>query len=278
MTGEAPFEDEYFKALALPTGDVSSESFAAKRAALDRAHSLRQFEIENYWKRGTYFWAFQLAAFALLGLIWRAYAQDQLTQNVLLLPAGLGAITALVGLLTAKGSKFWQENWESHVDLLEAALEGRLTQTVIVRSGIQWSVTRVNERLFWLLLIGWCVLFVGVATKGSGLISESLQPWLGLIALFVSFWVIIWDSKSKLKGMSYFSDAKNWQPTDAEKNSGCLGTARAIVKVAWKKFRAFVPWIANDSPSASQIILRDTVAGKAKTPVQPNVQKGEPKT
>ena len=40
-------------------------------AAHKRAYALRNFEIEHYWKRATYFWAFQVAIFAAFGLLWK---------------------------------------------------------------------------------------------------------------------------------------------------------------------------------------------------------------
>ena len=39
-----------------------------QKAALNRAHEIRKFEIELYWKRATYFWLLQAAVFTALGL------------------------------------------------------------------------------------------------------------------------------------------------------------------------------------------------------------------
>src|SRR5262245_36084396 len=107
------FRERYLEALDIdPVKDVSE-----LKAAHARAHEIRKFEIDLYWKRAAYFWAFQLIAFTALGLLLRDgdFAQTRL----LLIPAGIGAVTAFAGYLTARGSKFWQENWEAHVDLLE---------------------------------------------------------------------------------------------------------------------------------------------------------------
>jgi hypothetical protein len=40
--------------------------------------------------------------------------------------AGLGILTALVNTLSICGSKFWQKNWERHIEKLEDEQEGRL--------------------------------------------------------------------------------------------------------------------------------------------------------
>jgi hypothetical protein len=117
------FRDRYFEALGL---DPSDDQHKGRRAAaLDRAHDIRIFEIELYWKRAAYFWAFQAIPFAAIAL---SVEHGTLHVGVPLLGAVvLGALTGTTGWLTAKGSKFWQENWEAHVELLEGPSgEGRL--------------------------------------------------------------------------------------------------------------------------------------------------------
>lgn len=146
----------YKNRLKLPTGEVAGP----RKAALDRAHDLRRFEIENYWRRATYFWGFQLVAFGAVALS----AKDGRVFPELILPVSvLGAVTAFAGVLTAKGSKFWQQNWEGHVDLLEDEVEGRLHQTALVRDRLERSVSKVNERLLALLAAGWVAIFLAAA-------------------------------------------------------------------------------------------------------------------
>jgi hypothetical protein len=66
---------------------------------------------------------------------------------LLLISASIGVITAFAGYLTANGSKFWQENWEAHVDLLENEIGVRLTQVMLCREPPQFSVSRINRFL-----------------------------------------------------------------------------------------------------------------------------------
>src|SRR5580658_2201060 len=127
------FRKHYFEALG--TRDDSKLLEARKLA-----HEIRQFEIELYWKRATYFWAFQLVAFTALGLLLRDGKISSM--HLLLIPSSIGVITAFAGWLTARGSKFWQENWEARVDLLEDATKERLTQVVLCRRPPQYSVSR----------------------------------------------------------------------------------------------------------------------------------------
>ena len=102
------------------------------RRALQNAHDIRKFEIEMYWKRATYFWTFIAAALA-------AYGAIQLGQNVtarahLFVVVGtLGFVFSFSWWCVNRGSKFWQENWEDHVDLLEDQTTGPLYKTVVTR-------------------------------------------------------------------------------------------------------------------------------------------------
>ncbi|WP_174301689.1 hypothetical protein [Caulobacter sp. S45] len=129
------------------------------RKALDRAYELRAFEIEHYWKRGTYFWGFQIAIFAAFGLFWKDGAAGPWHPITVAL-AALGCLTAMANALSAKGSKFWQTNWERHIDMLEDKVEGRLHKTVWLDNGdVAYSVSRLNQTLgicfigFWIVVL-----------------------------------------------------------------------------------------------------------------------------
>ena len=116
-----------------------------------RAYELRTFEIEHYWKRATYFWGFQIAIFAAFGFLLREISTKGSSTGwhpVALALAGLGVLTAWASYLSARGSKFWQENWERHIDMLEDKIEGRLHKTVwLDRGKSSFSVSRINQWL-----------------------------------------------------------------------------------------------------------------------------------
>jgi hypothetical protein len=197
-TGPGDLREQYLAALGLPSDASTRRSFLA--AALSRAHELRKFEIENYWKRSNYFWLFQAAAFTLTGLI---YGRVGSAGGLLLLPAGLGAITAQVGWLTARGSKFWQSNWESHVDFLEPELEGKLTQIILYqKDSVRSSVSKVNERLYALLFFAWVAVFINQALLMMLPFRVALPPWVagsgGIVLLALAMLFVCWDTRSSL--------------------------------------------------------------------------------
>jgi hypothetical protein len=156
----------YLKTVGLENDDKSG----IRKAALDRAHEIREFEIELYWKRANYFWLLQAAVFAAVGLTWKAEASLSTLLPIGL--AGLGVITSFAGWLAAKGSKFWQRNWEHQIDMLEGEFEGNLYKTIYVSpEGVGWSLTGVSERLSLCFVIFWILTLIGL--------SAHLNHWTG---------------------------------------------------------------------------------------------------
>jgi hypothetical protein len=137
---------------------------SALRLALD----IRKFEIELYWKRATYFWAFIAAAFAGYGLSLKAGGSSDAWLTTVF--SSLGLIFSFAWFLVNRGSKFWQENWERHVDILEDQVLGPLYKVVAVRqesidgnpliSAGPYSVSKINQILSAFVGYVWIVLFL----------------------------------------------------------------------------------------------------------------------
>lgn len=89
-----------------------------RKCAYELALEIRQFEIELYWKRAAYFWTLLAATFAgyfALASSDRAHIHP----NLLFLVSCIGLVLSTGWYLVNRGSKYWQENWERHVDSLE---------------------------------------------------------------------------------------------------------------------------------------------------------------
>jgi hypothetical protein len=148
----------------------------AMSRALTTALDIRKFEIDLYWKRAQYFWVFIAASFA--GYFWTLQQTDTREQldNMTFIINCLGITTTWAWYLVLRGSKYWQENWESHVDYLEDDFQGKLYK--YVRSGksiknsseskyvraYPFSVSKINILLsiyafvFWWLLLIWFLI------------------------------------------------------------------------------------------------------------------------
>lgn len=262
MTHESSFQAAYLSALALPktpekaasTRKTAKDEIDPRKDALTRAHDLRRFEIENYWKRATYFWAFQLVAFTLLGLIWKEVGkQDGLDRLALLVPAGLGAVSAQVGWLTAKGSKFWQENWEAHVDMLEHEVEGRMTQVVLSKSGAQFSVSSANQNFMLLLMLGWVVTFLIIVFPQASDWLKGHENGFALAALIACMCFLVGWSRTNLSGWRFKASQADWHPYQG-----------GSVKSWFEK--TFLDGMIRIAAAEPEIVLRDTKTGRARKP------------
>jgi len=144
--------DEYKKAFGLqerPNAEIEK--------ALQLAHEIRKFEIDLYWKRATYFSAFlavTLAGYFTL-LTAKEVPRDE-KGEALLIVSCLGVVFSVAWYFVNRASKFWQENWEKHVDLHEEAVTTPLYKTVLSDADLsfwKWwgpypfSVSKLNQIL-----------------------------------------------------------------------------------------------------------------------------------
>jgi hypothetical protein len=167
--------------------------------ALTYALDIRKFEIELYWKRATYFWAFIAAAFAGYALTYKTgYTPTTSDQSWLsMLFSALGLVFSFAWYLVNRGSKFWQSNWERHVDLLEDMTLGPLYKVVAVTedkaaynpltSPAQFSVSKLNQILSVFVTAVWLLLFVrSLLPVSCGLPSDPYKLLtVGLVTIFL---------------------------------------------------------------------------------------------
>lgn len=182
------------------SNDATQEKQKADRAlleaALEQARDARKFEIEMYWKRATYFWAFIAAAFVGYAAFFNyrhAFAAFLMSM--------IGLVFSHAWYLANRGSKFWQENWENHVELLEDSVTGPLYKTIAQRPIPQkkedqtfddrWigplplSVSKINGVVSMFVILIWAEL--ALAASSTALYPDwhtviDAWPWYGLLA------------------------------------------------------------------------------------------------
>lgn len=127
--------------------------------AYEKAWDARKHEIDNYWKRATYFWAFQVASLTAYTLIINSTNYNETSRNhpfILFCSICIGFLTALAWVLTNKGSKFWQRHWEKQIDVLEDEVTGPLYKTVYAyKSPVTFSVSKINEIVSQFFVVIW---------------------------------------------------------------------------------------------------------------------------
>lgn len=136
--------------------------------ALNQSLEVRKFEIELYWKRATYFWAFIATSFAGYFAVLNSSNIDK-HRSLTILIAFVGFFFSLCWYLVNRGSKYWQQNWEDHVYMLENEFLGPLFKTI--RNPKQhtfWnlveeypiSVSKVNQILSLFIVLIWIFILV----------------------------------------------------------------------------------------------------------------------
>lgn len=198
---------------------VTQGVFSRGENALKTALDVRKFEIELYWKRATYFWAFlalTLGAYftVFLSKIDLVDAVDgtgkpmkipdnsQLMQRhqALLLLSCLGLVFSVCWYLVNRASKYWQENWEKHVDLLESASQGPPYRTVLHNEKMHWwnllgafsySVSKLNQTLSLFVTGLFCILFVRTVYNYYPLMHPLGFPIAVIIVTFIALLTLI---------------------------------------------------------------------------------------
>ncbi|GBF20352.1 MULTISPECIES: RipA family octameric membrane protein [Arenibacter] len=153
----------------------------------------RKFEIELYWKRAGYFWAFQ--ALAIAGYFTISSSNDY-QEKVYheFYSICLGLITALGWYLINKGSKSWQRHWEKIIDILEDYTIGKLYKTGTTPT--TFSVSKINELISLFFTLSWSFLFLNqlienhLASCWSSDMDLKIIVPLTMVLLFVysAFW------------------------------------------------------------------------------------------
>lgn len=143
-----------------------------KEKALEMALETRKFEIELYWKRATYFWAFIALMFTSYFVVFKADGWEIVAykHELLLGVSSMGMFLSVCWFCVNKGAKYWQENWEQHVDLLEDGIMGPLYKTtkdcggfsnaISPWSSFKYSVGKINIFISAVMTIVWLFLLI----------------------------------------------------------------------------------------------------------------------
>jgi hypothetical protein len=104
----------------------------------------RQLEISLFWQRSLFFWGFISAAFVAVA----ALKSDQ--PMLSLLVSGFGFVCSFSWTLVNRGSKYWQEQWETKIEMAERPVTGPFFRTRVEKqrkgwwSGREYSVSKVT--------------------------------------------------------------------------------------------------------------------------------------
>ena len=163
------------------------------KAAFAQVSDIRKFEIEMYWKRATYFWALIAVAFAGYFAILGANTLENKFFLSLLISC-IGLVFTFGWHLANRGSKYWQENWENHLDLLEDEVTGPLYKTLLERPDkgtlsemlvtepLSISVSKINQWISVFVIFIWVSLLMYSAYKSLNPLGLSNNQWWIILA------------------------------------------------------------------------------------------------
>lgn len=143
-----------------------------KQEVFKQILDIRKFEIELYWKRTAFFWTIIGAIIAGYFLAFSKLDNGINSLKILFSLANLGLVFSIGWYFVNRGSKYWQVNWEKHLDTIEDDIIGPLYKTTINRkyygskkqffklvSPFPFSVSKINQVLN-LVLIGFWILMI----------------------------------------------------------------------------------------------------------------------
>ena len=183
-------------------GEKEADTRAGR--ALTLALDIRKFEIELYWKRATYFWGFIAVAFTGHALTYKTASDHEPWLSLLF--SSLGLIFSWAWFLVNRGSKFWQQNWEGHVDLLENLTLGPLYKTLVVHSDKKcflvaagrFSVSKINQLLSFFITIIWIILYLKAIFPISTVLKTEFFKIIITFFTMISAWIIWYFGRSTL--------------------------------------------------------------------------------
>lgn len=160
--------DEYKKGIGLDiesllkSGELQKMYLSKMTKALEVAWTTRSFEIEMYWKRATYYWAFITSIF--IAYFWVLKSSNLFVHHdlVLFFVILIGCIFSLAWVLTNISSKFWQQNWEHHINFLESEISGNIYGNVLCTKGQEFhpSISKLNFSASCIILLIWLTLLM----------------------------------------------------------------------------------------------------------------------
>jgi len=198
-------QKEYIGEFEREEEKAATDSVLAR--ALDRALDIRKFEIDLYWKRATYFWAFLAVTLAGYFTLSAAKIDERVKGDALLIVSCLGVVFSVTWYLVNRASKFWQENWEHHVNLLEGRVIGPLYKTVLSDADIKFwklsgsypfSVSKLNQILS-LSVLGLFVLLVSATLLRYYCCAwpPNILATVTVILTAFAVWCLYWKGRTR---------------------------------------------------------------------------------
>lgn len=182
------------------------------RKLCEIALETRKFEIDLYWKRTTYYWAFSAAIIAAYALVYTKKDPGVGSYTLLSVLALCGVVFSLGWYLANRGSKYWQENWEDHIaqqitrhygPIFKILKHPKRQKRLWGIGGFPFSVSKINQLTSGFLFFVWIILLIVSLCKVGGsdfkcFIKHPVIIWCAIaITALIVIGIFLWRSQSK---------------------------------------------------------------------------------
>ncbi|WP_421664984.1 hypothetical protein [Pantoea agglomerans] len=177
---------------------LSNSDMVKLKEAYDKAHDIRKFEIELYWKRTTYIWTLIAALITICGVMITAYyrLEDKPDRSLAVLLgidslAFFGCVITIISSNILKSGEYWQKNWEYHVNMLEPFFSGSLYSTHLhTYEARRYSIATLNYYFYIVVQVLWLVLMAFTTScltmNSQGIVFAISFCAIGAVILFIS--------------------------------------------------------------------------------------------
>lgn len=115
----------------------------------------------------------------------------------------IGFVFTFAWFLSSRGSKYWQENWENHLDLLEYRITGPLYKTLLERPDYEnlvdkfitgpmsVSVSKINQWVCFFIAVIWLLLTAFSSYNSFNIIGVIFNESLKISGYIFSFFLAL---------------------------------------------------------------------------------------
>lgn len=191
-------DEEYYKAFGIKKKGSKFIVQDTKKveAAYQKAWENRNYEIDKFWSRALYFWGFIAATFVAYTAVItgnREQIKGITDSNIDICLLALGMVFSTAWIISIKGSKRWQENWEKHIDYLENFVSGSIHKTIFYRGKRYYSVSKMSEYVAWFVFGVWFILLLQTLNKRFTIGFDNIEIIATtIIILMVAMILFMW--------------------------------------------------------------------------------------
>jgi hypothetical protein len=218
--------------------NMEDQEFELKNLEFEKSLALRNFEIENFWKRGWFFGALLLS---IVAGYFKLFSEND---DYCIYISFLGLIVSLAQSLMNRGSKYWQERWENKTKNKESLLGIDVTKTRkysnekyfldastlaknenILSMAHRFSVSKLTILIWDVITLMWIVVWL----KDWHLnFKATVNIWAVPIHILIIGYIIVFFRKGKVFGS--FTKGRGVQDHDNDVNSEFYGDSEKYIE------------------------------------------------